>query len=615
MFFEYSYTVEKFEMKSQKISANPLTMYKTRNRVDKKPKIINTPHFHLIEKLELPLENPIWYPTAVKSGQSISIKAMVEYLNIAPAIDRKAVLLIRAYDESGNEVDVQLDKMFQSDAFGAYFIYLPSTQSKVIELYTFVVPEGVATIHFGFSRFWCSGDEQVVVNDLTIYPQAVAQSSKRIETASNHIIEKLELPLEDPVWCPTIVKAGQSISIKAMVEYLNIAPAIDRKAVLLIRAYDESGNEVDVQLDKMFRSEAFGAYFIYLPSTQSEVKELYTFVVPEDVLTILFGFSRFWCSGEEQVVVSGLTIYPQEVKEQQEQLSKSIVANQSLQKDNTIYQSSFLSYLVNQKFIDSKNTPFRWETITLNNNEKKEVGYIKVSDPESTFEVFSTTIYQLNNNEMTRKAVVLLTFIDESGRKIEEITSIGISSLFNQHYRYLNNNKNTESPGQLVLKVKLPSNVNIIKLEVAGIGLNNNGKVLTSLQTRFSESRKLVGINQSHSVADKSYKQSLLNQPLPTPITYDSNSKRYTTDLTVACVLDEFTAECVSHEVNLIKVTQENWQSQLEANIPDFLLVESCWRGNDGNWGTLTRGSGGNKKLSPLLQYCKNQGIPTVFLE
>ncbi|EHA13920.1 FkbM family methyltransferase [Halomonas sp. HAL1] len=89
--------------------------------------------------------------------------------------------------------------------------------------------------------------------------------------------------------------------------------------------------------------------------------------------------------------------------------------------------------------------------------------------------------------------------------------------------------------------------------------------------------------------------------------------KRYTSDLTVACVLDEFTTECLSHEVKLIKVTQEAWQTQLEQNPPDFLLVESCWKGNDGNWGTITNGSGGAKKLSGLLRFCKQHSIPTVF--
>jgi hypothetical protein len=103
------------------------------------------------------------------------------------------------------------------------------------------------------------------------------------------------------------------------------------------------------------------------------------------------------------------------------------------------------------------------------------------------------------------------------------------------------------------------------------------------------------------------------SQPIPNVTAHDPKHRLYTSDLTVACILDEFTAEALSHEVKLIKVTQETWQSQIEADPPHFLLVESCWRGNDGNWGALTKGSGGGKKLSGLLRYCKQQGIPTVF--
>ncbi|MER2010683.1 MAG: glycosyltransferase, partial [Psychrobacillus sp.] len=105
----------------------------------------------------------------------------------------------------------------------------------------------------------------------------------------------------------------------------------------------------------------------------------------------------------------------------------------------------------------------------------------------------------------------------------------------------------------------------------------------------------------------------LESQSLPNCAVSDPNNKRYTSDLNVACILDEFTTECLEYEVNLIKVTQENWQSQLRDYNIDFLLVESCWRGNDNNWGTLTKGSSGGKKLSPLLNYCKKNNIPTVF--
>ncbi|MGP9692990.1 hypothetical protein ACT3S4_14400, partial [Psychrobacter sp. AOP30-A2-5] len=136
------------------------------------------PDIHLIENLSLPLEAPIWYPTAVKPGQSISIKAMVKYLNIGLTSNRKAVLLIRAYDDANEEVDVSFENMFRSDTFGAHFRYLAPTQGEIEELYTFVVPEGITTIHFGFNRFLCSENEQVIVSDLTIHPEVIELSEK-----------------------------------------------------------------------------------------------------------------------------------------------------------------------------------------------------------------------------------------------------------------------------------------------------------------------------------------------------------------------------------------------------------------------------------------------------
>ena len=143
-------------------------MLKTRHRASKK---LNIPNNHHIEKLALPLAEPVWYPTAVEPGQRINIKAIVEYLNINPANKRKAVLLIRAYDDIGEEVDVSFDRMARSEAFDAHFKYLASTQGEVEELYTFIVPEGVTTIRFGFNRFLCSEDEQVFVKYFSIEPK------------------------------------------------------------------------------------------------------------------------------------------------------------------------------------------------------------------------------------------------------------------------------------------------------------------------------------------------------------------------------------------------------------------------------------------------------------
>jgi len=242
--------------------------------------------------------------------------------------------------------------------------------------------------------------------------------------------------------------------------------------------------------------------------------------------------------------------------------------------------------------------------IMLNGNQKKELAELEVPTSKSTISLSATVVYRLRTTHKTRKAVVLIDFYDASGEKLKDVPSIGLSAAFKKHFRYLNaNSKSVDGRLLEVFRLKLPQNVKRIKIAVASLGLQNDEHIDIRIEGRCFDEE-----------AEKERKRQLLKrQSLPEAVVHDPKRKRFTSDLTVACVLDEFTAECLSHEVNLIKVTQEGWQEQLEQFPPDFLLVESCWKGNDGNWGTITKGSGGGKKLSGLLRYCKQNGIPTVF--
>lgn len=241
-------------------------------------------------------------------------------------------------------------------------------------------------------------------------------------------------------------------------------------------------------------------------------------------------------------------------------------------------------------------------------NEIKEIAQIQVTSQDRILELFATTVYKLSSNQKSRRAALLFSFIDEFGNEINEVPGIGVSALFGKHYKYLNSNSdNINLLGNQVLNISIPNNVKIIKISVAGIKLDNSDKISIRLKAKIYKKSKIK--KQDKTIKSK---KDLVSQILPKPIKNGRNI-RYTSELKVACILDEFTAECLSHEVKLVKVAQENWERQLEEQQPDFLLVESCWRGNDGNWGTLTQGSGGGKKLSPIIKYCQKNGIPTVF--
>lgn len=85
-------------------------------------------------------------------------------------------------------------------------------------------------------------------------------------------------------------------------------------------------------------------------------------------------------------------------------------------------------------------------------------------------------------------------------------------------------------------------------------------------------------------------------------------------DLTVATILDPFSALCFKYEFRTLTPGPDDWREMLERDRPDFLLVESAWRGNDGAWNyAMTAPDAPKRPLVDLIAWCREQGIPTVF--
>lgn len=109
---------------------------------------------------------------------------------------------------------------------------------------------------------------------------------------------------------------------------------------------------------------------------------------------------------------------------------------------------------------------------------------------------------------------------------------------------------------------------------------------------------------------------STAKKPVPQIIPQDSfQNVRDFKELKVACIFDEFTMTSYREEVELITFTPENWKEVLTENRPHFLFVESAWHGNFGTWQyKVGRYSNvGREELFELLQWCRDNGIPTVF--
>ncbi len=85
-------------------------------------------------------------------------------------------------------------------------------------------------------------------------------------------------------------------------------------------------------------------------------------------------------------------------------------------------------------------------------------------------------------------------------------------------------------------------------------------------------------------------------------------------DLTVAVILDDFSARAFQYEWNQIALSRDGWKSELAAQPVDLLFVESAWHGNGDDWQyQLTGTSGVKESIKELVAYCREQGIPTVF--
>ncbi len=123
------------------------------------------------ETVELPWKDPIWHRVPVKTGQALIIEAASEYRNVKGAQNRKAVLLINAFDAKGKPVDKPCGKMAKSGHLKAFFKYLPCTQNQIQELHSFTVPEGVSEIHVGVCGFNKQDDEQVMLRELRVRPK------------------------------------------------------------------------------------------------------------------------------------------------------------------------------------------------------------------------------------------------------------------------------------------------------------------------------------------------------------------------------------------------------------------------------------------------------------
>ncbi|WP_427018388.1 glycosyltransferase family protein [Pseudarthrobacter sp. P1] len=85
-------------------------------------------------------------------------------------------------------------------------------------------------------------------------------------------------------------------------------------------------------------------------------------------------------------------------------------------------------------------------------------------------------------------------------------------------------------------------------------------------------------------------------------------------DVRAGVILDDFSALAFRYEWDTVPVHSHTWREDLAKDPIDLLFVESAWAGNGGLWRGKIAGAGGpSQSFTDLLEWCRSQGIPTVF--
>jgi spore maturation protein CgeB len=86
-------------------------------------------------------------------------------------------------------------------------------------------------------------------------------------------------------------------------------------------------------------------------------------------------------------------------------------------------------------------------------------------------------------------------------------------------------------------------------------------------------------------------------------------------NITLGCILDEFTAACFEPECRMLTFRPDNWKEILEREYPQAIFVESAWRGNDGSWQYRVAKYQKNMgdELIDLLNWARCNKIPSIF--
>lgn len=131
---------------------------------------------------------------------------------------------------------------------------------------------------------------------------------------------------------------------------------------------------------------------------------------------------------------------------------------------------------------------------------------------------------------------------------------------------------------------------------------------IAQARTHLARARRLRSTPQlDGELRDRDGRLTFAPWPLP-----DRSPRR--PGLRVATILDDFSALAFRYEWDQVPVTPSDWRRVLAGEPVDLLFVESAWHGNRDAWQYhLTGPSAPRPALMELVDWCRAEGVPTVF--
>lgn len=152
---------------------------------------------------------------------------------------------------------------------------------------------------------------------VSFFDQAHLQLSAKLQLPQESAVDLLSgigsdkwVPIDDQLnWVKADVEPLSKVAIWGAVDYHNTGTELSRKALILLKLYDEKAQQITTATAGLSWSEKFNCHFVYLPDSNKQDKQICAWVVPEHVVGFDCTVRGFYLKAAETVKVKAVRFY------------------------------------------------------------------------------------------------------------------------------------------------------------------------------------------------------------------------------------------------------------------------------------------------------------------